>query len=107
MKVAIVGAGVRPGEPGYFLREELRNSGIEIATDEEITAATIAQKHMIDGLDEVGRVIQHKMRIRDFDGDVAVIPRGAPTESFTGRTRNTGAARIKRNAKQRRNRKGK
>lgn len=70
MKVAIVGAGVWPGE---------------------ITAATIAQKHML----------------RDFDGDVAVLPQRGPTESFTGRTRNTGAARIKRHAKQRRRRKGK
>lgn len=105
MKVAIIGAGVRPGEPGFFFREELRNSGIEIATDEEITAATISRKHMINGLNEVGRAIQHK--IRDFDGDVALIPRGAPTESVTRRTRNTGAARIKRDAKQRRRRKGK
>ncbi|EBX1873647.1 hypothetical protein DRD23_09145 [Salmonella enterica subsp. enterica serovar Enteritidis] len=96
MKVAIVGAGVRPGEPGFFLREELRNSGIEIADEQEITAATIAQKHMIDGLDEFGRVIEHKMR-----ENVVVIPRSAPTESFTGRTRNTGAARIKREAKRR------
>lgn len=63
-------------------------------------------KGLIDDLTKGGVVVEHKLH-NDFLGDVVVIPR-KPRESRTYEPRRqTGAARIKRNAKQRRNRKGK
>ena len=60
----------------------------------------------IDSLLSDGVVVEHKLH-NDFLGDVVVIPR-KPRESRTYEPkRQTGAARIKRNAKQRRRRKGK
>lgn len=78
MKVAIVGAGTRIGQPGFAFVDELRHGGI---------------------------VVEHKLA-NDFEGDCVVIPRRAETERPVAK-RHTGAARIKRVAKQRRNRKGK
>lgn len=53
-------------------------------------------------------IVEHKTRLPDFAGDVMVLPRRVPEEhSWSDRRGKSGAARIKRNAKQRRNRKGK
>lgn len=83
MKVAIVGAGRRPGEPGFFLREELRYQG------------------MVEGEDGIVEPTWS-----DFEGDVRVIPCRQPTTIPKPNHSKTGAARIKRAAKQRRRRKG-
>lgn len=95
MKVAILGVG----DPiGSALVKSLIERGVDVVSEKEISA-----KHTIDGLDEIGRVIDFKMR-----EDIAVIPRRVPEEhSWSDRRGKSGAARIKRNAKQRRNRKGK
>lgn len=102
MKVAILGAG----DPiGASLARRLIDQGVEVVSSDEVTSTRISTKHL-DGLDELGRVIEHKLH-NNFLGDVVVIPR-KPRESRTYEPRRqTGAARIKRNAKQRRRRKGK
>lgn len=82
-KIAIVGAGTRVGQPGFALMEELRHGGL------------------IEGVDYI---LDPKCAA---DYESVVIPRSHPTTIPQTSTRNTGAARIKRNAKQRRNRKGK
>jgi len=62
---------------------------------------------IIDELTKDGQVLEIKTR-GDFLGDVQVLPRRVPEEhSWADRRGKSGAARIKRNAKQRRNRKGK
>lgn len=64
----------------------------------------------IDAMMKDGTVVElkHHGVSWDFEGDSILLPRGYPTTIPQARnSRNTGAARIKRNAKQRRNRKGK
>lgn len=82
MKVAIVGAGTRIGQPGFAFMEELRHQG------------------MIEGDDYI-----LDPKCIDFEGDTVVIPRGQPTSIPKSNRSKTGAAGIKRAAKQRRNRK--
>ena len=79
MKVAIVGAGTRIGQPGFAFTEELRHQGVDYILDPKCTS--------------------------DFEGDTVVIPRGQPTSILKSNRSKTGAAGIKRAAKQRRNRK--
>ena len=57
----------------------------------------------IDGLLGDGTVAE--IKTRDFDGDTIFIPRGQPTSIPKVNRSKTGAAGIKRAAKQRRNRK--
>ena len=78
MKVAIVGAGTRIGQPGFAFMEELRHQG------------------MIEGEDYI-----LDPKCTDFEGDTVVIPRGQPTSIPKPGRSKTGAARIKREAKRR------
>lgn len=79
MKVAIIGGGRRPGKSSFFLQEELKAQGVEI----------------VDEVDEYGWMFQRNL------------PAVENVLTPSTKTRNTGAARIKRVAKQRRRRKGK
>lgn len=95
MKVAILGGGAPIGSS---LVRKLIDQGIEVVSSEEVTT-----KHL-DGLDELGRVIEHKLH-NNFLGDVMVIPR-KPRESRTYEPkRKTGAAAIKRASKKAKRRK--
>ena len=94
MKVAILGGGAPIGSS---LVRRLIDQGIEVVSSEEVNT-----KHL-DGLDELGRVIEHKLH-NNFLGDV-VIPR-KPRESRTYEPkRKTGAAAIKRASKKAKRRK--
>lgn len=65
---------------------------------------------MIDALTSDGLVVELKTHHlpTDFEGDVILLPRRVPEErNWDCKRGKTGAARIKRNAKQRRRRKGK
>lgn len=84
MKIAIIGAGTRVGQPGFAFLDELRHQG------------------MVEGEDYILDPCSS-----DFEGDTMVLPRRVPEEhSWDCKRGKTGAARIKRAAKQKRRRKG-